>query len=355
MRVGVDGRSLSAGERRGVARVTFELLAAMAARFPQDDWRVLLPGGAGDCPAGASAYRTRIPGRVLFGSAAVAGRPRIDAVLGGVDVVWLPAPAPVAISRTVPSVLTLHDMSWVERPRDFSPYERAWHLLARPRAEAQRAVRVAAVSEQTRRIALERWRLDPARITVIAPPVAACSALGGATDSGRDPYFLWVGALEPRKAPEVLEAAWSTARGRGLAARLVVVGEGRVPLTGPGVERRGHVTDAELGALYHGALALVLPSRLEGAGLTPLEAALHGTPSICSGLEVLRDSLGPDGAQWVAPGDAEALAESLLAIAGDPELRARIAAAAGRAAAPRADPGPPAVRMRTLLADAAQR
>jgi glycosyltransferase involved in cell wall biosynthesis len=100
---------------------------------------------------------------------------------------------------------------------------------------------------------------------------------------------------------------------------------------------------------------LVLPSLLEGAGLPPLEAALHGTPSICSDLEVLRDSLGPDGAEWVAAGDAEALAAALLAFARDPQRRARIAAAAGRAAAPRADPGPPAARRRALLAEAIQR
>ncbi len=332
--------------------MTSQLLAAMAERFPQDDWRVLLPGGRGEVPAGTTPRRTRVPGRPLFAMAASAGRPRLDALLGGVDVAWLPAPAPAAISRNVPSVLTLHDLSWVQRPRDFTLYERAWHLVARLRAQAERATWIVAVSEHTRQIALELWGLEPARVVVVEPPIASCSVPAPRHDASGDPYFLWVGALEPRKAPDVLELAWRTARARGLEARLVVVGDGRVPLSGPGVQRRGWVSDAELGTLYDGALALVMPSRLEGAGLPPLEAALHGTPSICSDLAVLRESLGPGGAEWVPVEDAGALADALLRVARDAERRQRVAAAAGRSARIRTDPGPAADRLRALLADA---
>lgn len=354
MRVGVDGRSLVGGRGRGVARVTFALLAAMSSRFPEDEWRVLLPGGNGVVPSPARGYRTRLPGRVLFGLAAVAGRPRLDALLGGVDVIWLPAPAPVAISSGVPWVLTLHDMSWVERPGDFTAYERAWHLLARPRRQAQHAVSVAAVSEHTRDAALERWGLQPERVQVIRPPVSPCSPVPPPGEGIQaDPFFLWVGALEPRKGPELLEQAWRRASGRGLGARLLVVGEGRVPLSGPGIEHLRRVEDDELARLYAGALALVMPSRLEGAGLPPLEAALYGTPSICSDLAVFRESLGPAGAEWVEPGNVDALADALLNVADDGARRERIAAAARSAALARADPAPPADRLRALLAEAA--
>jgi len=349
----VDGRSLVGDRGRGVARVTLALLATMSSRFPKDEWRVLLPGGSGVVPPPARGYRTRLPGRVVFGLATVVGRPRLDALLGGVDVIWLPAPAPLAISPSVPWVLTLHDMSWVERPGDFTPYERAWHLLARPRRQAQGAASVVAVSEHTRCVALERWGLQPGHVTVIRPPVSPCMPAPQRNDDPRGgPYFLWVGALEPRKAPEVLQVAWSQAVSRGLGARLLVVGEGRLALSGPGVERLGRVKDDELGKLYAGALALVMPSRLEGAGLPPLEAAIYGTPSICSDLPALRESLGTAGAEWVRPDDAEALAQALLTIADDRVRRERIAAAARSAALARTDPAPPADRLRALLAEA---
>src|SRR4051794_32076075 len=114
MVVGVDARALAA--RRGVARYTRGMLAALA---PLADVRALVPGRAPVEPVpGVALTRTRLAGRVLHGAAAVAGRPRIDALLGSPDVTWLPAPAPVAVGR--PFVLTVHDLSWEDRPDDFT-------------------------------------------------------------------------------------------------------------------------------------------------------------------------------------------------------------------------------------------
>ena len=110
MRVGVDGRSLVGGGARGVAHYTAALLEALASAYPGDEYRVLLPRGEASVPAGVHAIRHPLPARVLFGAAAVAGRPRLDALLGGCDVVWAPAPAPLALGRT-PFVLTVHDRS----------------------------------------------------------------------------------------------------------------------------------------------------------------------------------------------------------------------------------------------------
>ena len=77
----------------------------------------------------------------------------------------------------------------------------------------------------------------------------------------------------------------------------------------------------------------MLPSWLEGFGLPPVEGIAAGTPAIVSDLPVLREVLG-DGASYVRPGDAAGLAEALLAVAGDPALRARLVAAGRAAIAP---------------------
>jgi glycosyltransferase involved in cell wall biosynthesis len=87
----------------------------------------------------------------------------------------------------------------------------------------------------------------------------------------------------------------------------------------PGATHLGHVSDAELHALYAGALAVVLPSRLEGYGLPPREAAVYGTPSIVSDLPTLQ----LPGTLRVPPGDAEALADALRRL---PAERARLVA-----------------------------
>jgi glycosyltransferase involved in cell wall biosynthesis len=357
MRVGVDARHLTAG--RGVARYTRSLLCALGEAFPRDEWRAFVPGRTPVAPVHDRVELVRHPlgGRALFGSAAVTGRPSLDGLLGGVDVVWAPAPAPLAVSPAVSLVLTVHDLSWERRPRDFSPYERAWHRLARPRALAARAHTVVTDSAAVRDELLESWALAPARVRVVTP------GLGLEAREGAEPephpaaparYLLFVGALEPRKGPDVLARAFALARARGLDAELVVVGEGRLAgtLSGPGVHHTGPVSDADLDALYAGALALVQPSWLEGFGMPPLEAAARGTPAIVSDLAVFAETLGDDGALRVTPGDAHGLADAMLRVTRDGALRERLAIAAGRAAS-RLEWTSAARELRGVLAEAA--
>ncbi len=147
-------------------------------------------------------------------------------------------------------------------------------------------------------------------------------------------YLLAVGALEPRKAPLLLARAFTRARRQGLGAELVFAGEGRLAaqLGGPGVRRLGRVTDLELDALYTGAVALVMPSLLEGYGLPVREALARDIPAVISDLPVFGAELS--GAVLRVPvGDEAALADALLRIGGDPGLRRRLAAACQSAVA----------------------
>ena len=142
VRVGVDGRSLVGGGARGVAHYTAALLEALASAFPDDEYRVLLPRGDATVPAGGPPSATRCPRGCCSAPRRWRAGPRLDALLGGCDVVWAPAPAPLARRRDAPFVLTVHDRSWEERPQDFTRYERLWHAAARPRRLARRAARV---------------------------------------------------------------------------------------------------------------------------------------------------------------------------------------------------------------------
>src|SRR3954471_13379989 len=159
MLVGVDARALAA--RRGVARYTRGMVEALAA-LDGVAVRALVPGREQVAPvAGVELRRTRAPSRLVHLAGAIAGRPRVDALLGGpeVDVTWLPAPAPVAVGD--PYVLTVHDLSWEDRPGDFTRYERLWHRVARPAVLARRARAVVcdapAVADQVR----ARWGVEP--------------------------------------------------------------------------------------------------------------------------------------------------------------------------------------------------
>jgi glycosyltransferase involved in cell wall biosynthesis len=331
-----------------VARYLRCLLETLAQAEPEDEYVVLVAGADDPLPFGAPNVRTvrsRLPGRVLFGAAAVLGRPRLDRLAGGCDVAWAPALAPLAVSGGVPLVLTVHDMSF-EHPGDYTRYERLWHRLARPEKLARRATRVICPSGPVRDAALARWDLIPKRVRVVrsgagkARVPAARGAPGSPAPSAAlpagvaTPYVLAVGALEPRKLPGVLVEAHALARSRGLSAGLVFAGDG--PLRGE-LERSqaivlGHVSDETLEAMYDGALALACVSREEGFGFTPVEALTRGTPVVVADLPVFAETLG-DGALRVPPGDADALADALLRLERDEALRRRLVAAGRRAVA----------------------
>lgn len=327
MRIGVDGRSLT-GSGRGVERYVAGMLGALDGM----DVRVLLPRGAAlPEDVRADAVRHPAPSRLLHGAGAIAGRPRIDRLLGSVDVVWLPAPAPVAVGAGTPLVVTIHDLSFLERPRDYTAYERTWHRIARVDQMVRRAAHVVTDTEATARLVRERFgapRVDvvPAGPGDPGPPTGAAELTAvRARYALPRRYFLFVGALEPRKGIDVLVAAHARA---GVDAGLVLVGEGRLVPRGADVRVLGRVSRADKAALYAGALAVVLPSWVEGYGYPPLEGYAHGTPAIVSDVPALRETAG-DGARYVAPGDVDALAGALRELAGDDALRRRLAQRGG--------------------------
>jgi glycosyltransferase involved in cell wall biosynthesis len=363
VKVGVDGRSLrAAASRRGVARYLGSLLPALASDGPDDRYAVLVPGRPGHevsrIATGPNIIMrsTLVDSRPLFAAAALTRRPRLDRILGGCDVLWAPAIAPLAVSRDVPVVVTVHDLSFEHRAADFSPYERAWHRLARPRELVKRATRVIAVSEVVRRQLISEWEIDPQKVVAVASGPGRSPSLTDGRPSLMPPgYVLAVGALEPRKRPELLVEAHTRAREAGLKADLVFAGDGslRRPLANAGATVLGYVPEDQLEVLYRDALALTCVSREEGFAFTPLEAAALGTPAVVSDLPVFAETLG-DGALRVAPGNPDALAEALLRVERDRTLRARLVEA-GRAAAGRLSWSRTAAETRRVFAEAAER
>jgi glycosyltransferase involved in cell wall biosynthesis len=183
-----------------------------------------------------------------------------------------------------------------------------------------------------------------ARLVVLPPglePPPATVAPGRATA----PYFLTVGAIEPRRNHLTLLRAYRRAREAGLGLNWVVVGDSGHLATSivgeltaaEGVDVRGFVPAAELEQLYGGALFAATPSWSEGFGYPPLEAMARGVPVVCSTGSALDETVG-DAALRVDPGDEQAWLEALLEMQGDQALRERLASA-GRACAERYDWG----------------
>ena len=191
------------------------------------------------------------------------------------------------------------------------------------------ADRVLAVSEASAADARRLAAVDARRLEVVPEGVgAAFHVAEGAGDRvraryGLEPgYLLYVGALDARKDPRGLLAAWRAAEAAGAAAPLVLAGEpgAQAPANMGAAVRLGLVGEAELVDLYGAAGCLVFPSRYEGFGLPLLEAMACGCPAVAYANSSLPEVAG-EAAELVADGDAEALGRAAAALLLEPRRR----------------------------------
>jgi len=189
------------------------------------------------------------------------------------------------------SVVTLHDLHFERDPGAMGLLDRLTFKAVVPHA-ARKADHVLAVSERTKRDAIELYGLPPDKITVTTHGVDPAFAPG---DGTHDDYLLFVGAVQARKDPL---AALAAAEAAGLP--LIVAGPEKEPalaqeLRRRGADVRGWVERDELAELYRRAAAVVLPSRYEGFGIPVLEAMASGTPVVLSDDPALREVAGDAG------------------------------------------------------------
>ena len=156
------------------------------------------------------------------------------------------------------------------------------------------------------------------------------------------PYLLCVGTMTGRKNLEcVMDALVTLAEAGRPVPDLVLAGarrkraedyvrEARFSALQGKIHFRYSPNQAELRALYEGALALVIPSYMEGWGLPLGEAHWVGTPGLASTAAALREA-GGDLARYFDPAAPAELAGLIDELQSDPAatraLRTRIATA----------------------------
>jgi len=238
------------------------------------------------------------------------------------DVIWYPAVLPRAAARahvdvlhctifrappraSMPTIVTVHDLAVLRHPELFPAWTRLYGATAlRPTVRA--ADRVFAVSEFSKREAVELTGVSPDRVDVV--PNALEPVFNAAGPALEGDYVLAVGTLEPRKnLTRVVEAT----RRVGVELRLVgAPGWGDAGVEGAHVTWLGRIDDDELAVAYRGARALVFPSLYEGFGIPPLEAMACGTPVVTSAGGAIEEVTGA-AAVLVDPFDVAAIAAGI--------------------------------------------
>ncbi len=328
MRIGIDIRSLAAGRRTGVEEYTIGLLKELFRSGGEHEY-VLFYNAWGkaepdlswvDGFAHVRVRRFRIPNKLLNFSLWYFRYPKLDRLIGGVDVFFMPNLNFAAFSRKTKVFVTAHDLSFELFPEFFSRKQRLWHFAVNFRGLLRRADRVIAVSESTQDdlssiygIPREKIRVIPSGVDErFAPMNRNDLALLAVQEKYHLPYkfFLYLGTIEPRKNLESLLKAFEVFRRTAIGemARYELVLAGR-----PGwnyealfkaieespvkeaIHLIGFVDDADKPALYNLASVFIYPSFYEGFGFPPLEALSCGTPVIASHSAALPEVIGEAG------------------------------------------------------------
>jgi glycosyltransferase involved in cell wall biosynthesis len=329
LRIAVDGREI-AGRPTGVGRYLAGVLQAWSAadfphhlhlilHAPPPEWIAQLPltmqvEVIPTAVAGTWWEQTALP--------AAARRAAADVLLAPAYTAPLRSPCPV--------VQIIHDVSFFAQPSGFRWREGLRRRLV-TRASARRA---AAVLTDSRFSADEIARhTGVARDRIVMAPQGAPDWSGGPPAAERAPLVLSVGTLFNRRhVPELLEAFAIVHRALP-DARLVLVGGNQThPTLDPiAIANRHGVSDAvtwtpwvddtELTRLYQSARAFAFLSDYEGFGMTPMEAAAHGVPSVMLDTPVAREVYGADAT--LVPLEVTAVGAALLRLLTDADTHRR--------------------------------
>ncbi len=338
-RVAVDATSLL-GPRTGVGTFTAELLTRLAGRDETLDviafgltWRGRHRLDA-LTPPGVDSVRRPMAARPLRELWRRFEAPPVEWWTGPIDVVHGPNFV-VPPTRGAARIVTIHDLTCVRFPEMCTSDVLQYPALLR------RAIRggawVHAVSDAVADEVTDHFAVEEDRVRVIpngAPGAATSAAVDRLRPAGRRlaggaRYVLALGTLEPRKDLPSLVAAFDHIARDEPDLRLVIAGPdgwGAEAVTAAvtraahrdRIVRLGWVDDHQRDALLAGASVFAYPSRYEGFGLPPLEAAAHRCPVVATTVGALPEVLG-DAAQWAAPDDVDSLATALVAVLTSPE------------------------------------
>ncbi len=249
--------------------------------------------------------------------------------------------APIAV--TVPTIITIHDLSFFRYPQAF-PFWQRRYLRWVTRQSAQRAAAIIAVSENTKQDVIRLLDVPEERVQVVYngvdrwfQPLPAEEVDSWRQQQGLpEQFILYVGTLQPRKNIELLihaYAAWRERSGNRDIPLILAGAKGwyyqkifsLVDALGlsEAVRFPGFLPADSLRQWYSAATVFAYPSLYEGFGLPALEAMGCGTPVVAAAASSLPEVIGEAGL-LVSPMDIDAWADALGRLLADYELRRQL-------------------------------
>ena len=263
----------------------------------------------------------------------------VELITGSLDIYHSPDFTLPPTLSDIPTLLTVHDLSFLRTPESAAPGLRGYLEVAVKRS-VKLATHVLADSQSTKDDLIELYATPEDKITVLYAGVS--SAFHPVTDSnqlmkvrkhyklGEKPFVLSVGTLQPRKNHVTLIKAFEQALSDSEYNLVLAGGQGwsyeevHELVRSRGLQHRvlfpGFVADEDLSALYSSADVMAFPSLYEGFGLPVLEAMACGVPVLASNTSCLPEVAG-GAAVFVNPKNVEAMSDALLKLVSNVDLR----------------------------------
>ncbi len=242
--------------------------------------------------------------------------------------------------RNSKRAITIHDLTFIKYPNYVDSFVK--HYEKRIKQCLKWTDLVLTVSETSKKDIVEYLGVDPQRIYVT--PLASRYSPGYLSDKVIEkletstdfdfskPYLLFVSTIEPRKNITSIISAFNLLKQKHkIEHHLVLIGRKgwnyesifAALENSPWSDRIHHLdylSDELVALFYSKADAFIYPSYYEGFGLPVLEAMTLGTPVITSNTSSLPEVAG-DAALFVDPNDPSSLAEAILRVLSDSQLR----------------------------------
>lgn len=352
MTIGIDIRFLAKGARTGIEEYTINLLSRLLSldknikfklfynafnKVKLDyDWLSL---------SNVELYEFHLPNRFLLDPLAkIFHQPKIDKLLGGVDIFFDPHFLLSPLSSKCKKVTTFHDLSFEYFPEFFSWRKRQWHNFLSPKSRAYEADKIIAVSESTKNDLVSLYGLPDNKIRVIHSGIENdLRLLEISTDQKSvvrkkynlpENFILYFGTIEPRKNLVGLIKSYEIFRQKQKSKSgysLVLAGnpgwlcddvfrEAKKSIYAKDIIFTDFVEPSDKVYLYNLASLFVYPSFFEGFGFPPLEAMACGVPVICSHTSSFPEVVG-DAALMIDPYNFGEIAWAMEEVLNDRELR----------------------------------
>lgn len=325
IKIGIDLRCLMAGKKTGVEEYARRATEFLIEKNP-DKKIIIFINSYKDSHPDLNWVKNRknveikyfnFPNRLLNFSFWLLNWPKIDKLMEGIEVFFMPNIGFGAISKNCKLILTVHDLSFERFPEYFSFKRRLWHFLINPRKWCQRADQIWTVSKSTKEDLNALYKINNRKIRIFHFP------FNGNKDKKEkiteknifriinkyqlpEKYILFLGTIEPRKNIISVIKAFEELKKNNRHKELKLVIAGAKGWLWQKIQERFHtsqfkkdiiftgfVEEDDKPALYYLSQVFIYPSFLEGFGYPPLEAMQAGTPVIasnCSSLpEIIRD------------------------------------------------------------------